>query len=69
MSHLAMMVQDGARTTGLVLLLILAFLVFALLAVAMRPLLIVAAVVAVAADLVLSRVSPRYRDWFDRIGH
>ena len=69
MSHLAAMVHDGARTTGLVLALILGFLLFALLAVAMRPLLIVAVVVAVAADLVLSRFSPRYREWFERVSH
>ena len=69
MAQVVAAMQSGVRVAGVAMLLFVGLLLFVLLAVAMRPLLIVAAILAVIADLVLARFSPRSREWFEQIGH
>ena len=60
--------RDSFRYVGVALLVIALFFVFALLAVAMRPLLIILALGALIAGMVLYRFSPRFREWFESAG-
>jgi hypothetical protein len=47
---------------------IVAFALFAVLAIAMRPLMIVAFILAALATAALSAVSPAFRDWLEAVG-
>jgi hypothetical protein len=60
--------KEGFRDAGLIVLVVVGFLLFAVLAIAMRPLLIVVAVVALAARLVLYRYRPGFLAWLDSSG-
>lgn len=60
--------KEGFREVGLILLVVVGFLLFAALAIAMRPLLVVAAVVALVVSLLLYRYRPGFRDWFETSG-
>lgn len=68
MRQMALWLKEGVRDTGLILLVVVGFLVFAVLAIAMRPLLIVAAVVALVVSLLLYRFRPGFREWFESSG-
>ena len=65
MRPIALWLKEGFRDAGLILLVVVGFLLFAVLAIAMRPVLIVAAVAALAASLVLYRYRPGFRAWLD----
>jgi glycine cleavage system H lipoate-binding protein len=65
---MALWLKEGVRDTGLILLVVGGFLLFAVLAIAMRPLLIIAAVVALVVSLLLYRFRPGFRDWFESSG-
>ena len=60
--------RDSFRYVGLALMVVALFLIFAAFAVAMRPLMIVAALVAGIAGIVLYRFSPKFREWFESAG-
>lgn len=68
MRQMALWLKEGVRDTGLILLVAVGFLLFAVLAIAMRPLLIVAAVVALVVSLLLYRFRPGFREWFESSG-
>ena len=60
--------KEGVRDAGLILLVVAGFLLFAVLAIAMRPLLILAAAVALVVSLLLYRFRPGFREWFESSG-
>ncbi len=66
------LVLAGARallvTLGSVLLAIVGLLLFVVLAVAIRPLLMLALVAGVVVCCVLSYFSPSFRHWFESVG-
>jgi predicted MFS family arabinose efflux permease len=66
------LVLAGARallvTLGSVLLAIVGLLLFVVLAVAIRPLLMLALVAGVVVSCVLSYFSPSFRRWFESVG-
>lgn len=68
MRQMALWFKEGVRDVGLILVVVAGFLVFAALAIAMRPLLIVAAVVALVVSLLLYRFRPGFREWFESSG-
>ena len=68
MKKMTLWLREGVRDTGLILLVVVGFLLFAVLAIAMRPLLIVAGVVALAVSLLLYRFRPGFREWFESSG-
>ena len=68
MRQMALWFKEGVRDVGLILVVVAGFLVFATLAIAMRPLLIVAAVVALVVSLLLYRFRPGFREWFESSG-
>jgi len=60
--------KKAALFVGLALLAVLGLLLFVVLAIAMRPLLMLALIVAALATVVLSCFSPGFRDWFEAVG-
>ena len=68
MRQIALWLKEGVRDTGLVLAVVVGFLLFAVVAIAMRPLLILVALAALAVSLVLYRFRPGFREWFDASG-
>ncbi len=68
MKTIMSLLKDGFVYTSLAVLAIAGFLLFLVLAVAVRPLLIVLAVVGTLVCLVLTRYSPRFREWFEAAG-
>jgi hypothetical protein len=61
-------IKRGFTVLASTLLVMLALILFALLAIAMRPLLIVMAIVGVFASWVLYHYSPAFREWFEAPG-
>lgn len=68
MRQLALWLKEGFRDAGLILLVVGGVLVFAVLAIAMRPLLIVVGVGALAVCLLLYSLRPGFREWFESSG-
>ncbi len=68
MRQIAMWLKEGIRDTALILSVLVGVLLFAVVAIAMRPLLIVVALLALAVSLVLYRLRPGFREWFDASG-
>lgn len=68
MRQIALWLKEAVRDTGLVLAVVVGVLLFAVVAIAMRPLLILVALVALAVSLVLYRFRPGFREWFDASG-
>ena len=60
--------RESLRHVGLALLVVALFLVFAVIAVAVRPLMLVALFLAVVVGLALYRFSPKFREWFETAG-
>jgi glycine cleavage system H protein len=60
--------RESVRYVALAFLVAALFFIFAMLAVAMRPLMIAVVVLAAIAAAVLYRFSPRFRDWFESAG-
>ena len=60
--------RNGFRYAGLFLLVVVGILLLPLLAVAMRLVLMLGAVLLVVVGVVLSRFSPRFREWFETLG-
>lgn len=68
MTHVVDWLKSGLLLVGVVLAAIGAIALFAVLAIAMRPLLILGLVLAAAAVAVLTVVSPTFREWFEAAG-
>ena len=68
MRQIALWLKEAVRDTGLVLAVVVGVLFFAVVAIAMRPLLILVALAALAVSLVLYRFRPGFREWFDASG-
>lgn len=68
MRRIGAWLKTGLFFAGFTLLALSGFLVFAVPAVALRPLLILTFLVAVLGSLVLSHFSPGFRDWLDLEG-
>jgi glycine cleavage system H lipoate-binding protein len=65
---MALWLKEGFRDAGLILLVVVGVLLLAVLAIAMRPLLIVLALVALGVSLLLYRFRPGFREWFESSG-
>ena len=68
MAYVAHWLKSGLFLLGFTLAAVVALALFAVFAVAMRPLLIAAAVVALAGGAVVACFSPRFREWFAALG-
>jgi glycine cleavage system H protein len=68
MKSTTLSLKSGFLYAGLLLLTVAGLLLFIVAAVAMRPLLIVAGLVALVVGLVLYRLSPGFREWFNAAG-
>lgn len=68
MRQVAACCEDALFCVGYALLIALGFAFFALIAVAVRPVLITALVGAAVAALVLPHFSPQFRVWMDSAG-
>lgn len=65
MSYAVQWLKSGLHILGFALVAIVAFILFAVVAVAVRPLLIVGFLLAAVAAAVVSIFSPAFRDWFE----
>jgi glycine cleavage system H protein len=68
MRQIAIWLKEGIRDTALIVSVLVGVLLFAVVAIAMRPLLILVALGALAVSLVLYRFRPGFREWFDASG-
>jgi glycine cleavage system H protein len=68
MACVAHWLKSGLFLLGFTVVAVVAFAIFAVLAVAMRPLLIAAALVAMSGSVVLAYFSPRVREWLEALG-
>lgn len=68
MASVAHWLKSGLSSLVFALAAIVAFTLFAVLAVVMRPLMIAALILAALATAGLSAVSPAFRDWYEAVG-
>lgn len=68
MAEMTIWLKRGLISLTSTLLVIVALILFAVLAVAMRPLLIVLAIAALIVTWVLYHNSPAFREWFEAAG-